>query len=122
MILLFTIAQTVIAGLAGVVCLVRGLLGRKPNDLTVLSVVAVEVVLLAQVVVAIVAPLVGNEPTGSLIEFWAYLVTALVIPPLAIVWALVERSRWSNVVLGVAAITVAVMLWRMHQIWTVQLA
>ena len=40
----------------------------------------------------------------------------------AVLWALMERSRWSTVILGVAAIAVAIMVWRMHVIWTVQIA
>ena len=122
MILPFTIVQMVIACLVGLVCVVLGLAGRKPNDVTVLSVAAVEVLLVVQAIVAFIAPFVGNSPTGNLVEFWAYLISALVIPPLAIFWALVERTRWSNVVLGAAAFAVAVMLWRMELIWTVQLA
>ena len=122
MILAFTITQVVVACLVGLLCVILGLAGRGPYDLTVLSVVAVEVLLVAQAVVGIIAPLAGNPPTGNLVEFWAYLISALVIPPLAILWALVERTRWSNVVLGAAAFAIAVMLWRMEQIWTVQLA
>lgn len=122
MILPYTIVQVVFACVVGLVCVVLGLVGRKPNDLTVLGVGAVEVLLLGQAVIAFIAPFVGNSPTGSLVEFWAYLISALVIPPLAIFWALVERTRWSNVVLGAAAFAIAVMLWRMEQIWTVQLA
>ena len=122
MILPFTIVQLVLACLVGLVCVVLGLAGRKPNDVTVLALGAVELLLLAQLVVAIVAPFVGNAPTGNPLEFWMYLVAAVIIPPLAIVWALVERTRWSNVVLGGAAFAVAVMLWRMEQIWSVQLA
>jgi len=38
------------------------------------------------------------------------------------VWALVDRSRWSNVVLAAAVFAVAVMVYRMLQIWTVQTA
>jgi len=121
-ILAFTIVQVVVACLVGLMCVILGLVGRKPNDLTVLSVVGVEVLLVAQAVVGIIAPLAGNPPTGNLVEFWAYLISALVIPPLAILWALIERTRWSNVVLGAAALAIAVMLWRMEQIWTVQLA
>ncbi|MBN9141768.1 MAG: hypothetical protein J0H23_13175 [Micrococcales bacterium] len=122
MILPFTLVQLALACLVGLVCVALGLAGRKPNDLTVLSLGLVELLLLAQLVVAIVAPLAGNAPTGNPVEFWAYLIAAVVIPPLAIVWALVERTRWSNVVLGAAAFAVAVMVWRMEQIWSVQLA
>lgn len=122
MILPFTIVQLVLACVVGLLCVALGLAGRKPNDLTVLSVALVGLLVIAQVVTAIVAPFVGNEPTGSLLEFWMYLGTAAIIPPLAIVWALIERNRWSNVVLGAAAFAIAVMTWRMEQIWSVQLA
>ena len=54
------------------------------------------------------------------IEFFAYLLSALVIPPAAIVWALMERTRWAVVVVGIACLAVAVMLVRMQIIWTVQ--
>jgi hypothetical protein len=37
-------------------------------------------------------------------------------------WALLERSRWSTVIMGVATLAVAVMVWRMQVIWTIQVA
>jgi hypothetical protein len=121
MIEVFTIIVVATATLVGALCIVLGLLGRKPADLTILGLVLVEVLLLAQVVIAIAAPAVGNPPTGNLGEFWVYLATACLIPPAAIVWALAERTRWSTVVLGVAALAIAVMTYRMNQIWNVQL-
>ncbi len=121
MILPFTLVQLAIACVAGLLCVVLGLVGRKPNDLTVLSLGLVEILLVTQIVTAIVAPAAGNPPSGNPLEFWLYLIAAAIIPPLAVVWALVERTRWSNVVLGAAAFAVAVMLWRMEQIWSVQL-
>jgi hypothetical protein len=122
MILGFTIVLVGVAVLAGLLCVGLGLAGRRPADLSVLSLVLVEVLLLAQIVIALIAPAVGNPPSGNLAEFWVYLVTAAVIPPLAVLWALTDRGRWSTVVLGVGALAVAVMAYRMHQIWTVQLA
>jgi hypothetical protein len=121
-ILWFTIVQLVIAVSAGALCVVLGLIGKKPADITLGSLVIVELLLVAQLILAIVQPFVGNPPTGNPLEFWLYLVGALVIPPLAVLWASIERTRWSTVVLGVGALAVAVMLWRMYQIWTVQLA
>jgi hypothetical protein len=118
----FTIILIAVSTLAGLLCVVLGLAGRKPADLTILAVVLVEVLLLAQVVIALISPAVGNHPTGNLGEFWVYLATACLMPPAAIAWALTERSRWSTVVLGVAALAIAVMAYRMNQIWTVQLA
>jgi hypothetical protein len=122
MILWFTIAQVAVAALAGVLCVVLGLAGRRPSDPSVGSLALVELLLVAQIVVAIVAPLVGNPPTGYLLEYWVYLVSAALLPPAAVFWALLERSRWSTVIMGIAALAVAVMVWRMHVIWTVQAA
>jgi hypothetical protein len=122
MILWFTIAQIAVAVVAGLFCLIVGLAGRRPSDFSVGSLALVEVLLIVQVVVAIVAPLAGNPPTGDLLEYWVYLVSAALLPIGGVLWALMERSRWSTVILGVAAFAVAVMLWRMQVIWTIQIA
>ncbi|MCA0215782.1 MAG: hypothetical protein LCH43_00335 [Actinobacteria bacterium] len=118
----FTSVQLVVAVAAGLLAVVLGLAGRKPNDLVLASAALVELLLIAQIIVAIVAPAVGNAPTGSGLEFWVYLVSAALLPPLAVFWALVERNRWSTVIVGVACLAVAVMLYRMGQIWFVQVA
>lgn len=122
MILWFTLAQVGIAVLAGLVAIVAGLAGRRPGDVTVGSLALIELLLIAQIVVAIIAPFAGNPPSGSLLEFWTYLVSAALVPVAGAAWALIERSRWSTVIMGVAALAVAVMVWRMHVIWTVQIA
>lgn len=118
----FTWVQLAVAVAAGIVCFALGFAGRAPNDVTNGALVLVEVLLVVQLVVAIAAPAFGNEATGSLLEFYTYVVGALLLPPAAIFWGLLERSRWSTVVLGVAALAVGVMVYRMLQIWTVQQA
>ena len=80
MILWFTIVQLVVAVAAGLLCVVLGLAGRRPSDLTVGSLALIELLLIAQVVIAIVAPFAGNPPTGSVLEFWTYLVSAVLLP------------------------------------------
>ncbi|MCC2033776.1 hypothetical protein [Microbacterium allomyrinae] len=122
MIFWFSIAQVAVAVAAGLFCVIAGLAGRRPSDFTVGSLVLVELLLIAQIVVAIIAPLAGNPPSGSLLEFWVYLVSAALLPPASVLWALLERSRWSTVIMGIAALSVAVMVWRMQVIWTVQIA
>ncbi|MET0735084.1 MAG: hypothetical protein ABWY55_05490 [Microbacterium sp.] len=122
MILWFTLVQVIVAAVAGVLCVVLGLAGRRPSDFSVGSLALLELLLMVQIVVAIIAPFVGNPPTGYLLEFWVYLVSAALLPPAAVFWALLERSRWSTVIMGIAALAVAVMVWRMHAIWTVQIA
>jgi hypothetical protein len=114
--------QLVIAVLAGVAAIIVGFAGVKPNDYTLGATLLVEALLVVQLVMAIIAPAFGNVATGSALEFWIYLVSALFIPPAAVMWALIERNRWSTVVLGVACLSIAVMVYRMNQIWFVQLA
>ena len=112
-----------VAVAAGLLCIAAGLIGTRPNDLTLGATLLVALLLVVQLVVAIAAPAFGNNATGSVLEFYVYLVTAILLPPLAVLWALLERSsRWSTVVLGVATLAVAVMVYRMHQIWFVQVA
>jgi hypothetical protein len=120
MILWFTIVQIAIAVAVGLFCVIAGLVGRRPSDFTVGALALVEVLLIVQVVIAIVAPLTGNPPSGDLLEFWVYLVSAVLIPIGGTIWALLDRTRWSTVILGVAAFAIAIMLWRMEVIWTVQ--
>lgn len=114
--------QVAVALLVGLACVALALAGKAPNDFAVFSLGLVELLLLVQVVVAIVSPIVGNSPTGDLLEFWIYLVTAVLIPPAATLWALVARSRWSTAILAAAAFAIAIMVWRMAQIWFVQVA
>lgn len=120
MILGFTIAQVAVAATASMLCLILGLSGRRPSDLSVGSLAVTEILLVVQLVIAVIAPAFGNAPSGSLLEYGVYLVSALLIPPAAVFWALVERSRWSTVIMGVAAMAVAIMTWRMQVIWTGQ--
>lgn len=76
----------------------------------------VEVVLLAEVVVAAVVSARGESPADPA-TFWGYLVTTLVVLPVAAAWAFAERTRWSSVVLLVAALTVAFLQYRVVQVW-----
>ena len=68
MIEIFTLVHVWVAVAAGLFCIALGLAGKAPNDYTMGSLVIVEVLLLAQVVLSIVAPAVGNTPTGDPLE------------------------------------------------------
>ncbi|MBK0418313.1 hypothetical protein JD276_04615 [Leucobacter sp. CSA1] len=118
MILWYAIAliAVALAGLATclVVCLRRG----GPNDYTMGATLLVALMLVAQVVISIVAPLTGNPPRGDPLEFWMYLIVALLLPVGAGFWALVDRTRWANLVLAVVHLSVAVMTYRMLVIWS----
>jgi hypothetical protein len=116
----FTWFQIAVAVLAALLCIILGLIGRKPSDLTMGATGVVALLLIVQLGVAIASPIMGNEPTGSLFEFYLYLVTAIFVPLGAGFWGLLERSRWSTVVLGAGNLAVAVMLVRMSVIWFLQ--
>lgn len=113
-----TWTQVIVGCGAGLLCLVSGLLGRVPGDVAIGSLALVELLLVVQVVVTAWRWIVEGGPVGSGVEFAGYLLTALIIPPAAVFWGLIERTRWSTIVLSVAAFTIAVMVWRMNQIWT----
>lgn len=116
----FTALQIGVAVTGGVLAVALGLMGRRPSDLTMAFAGVVALLLIVQLAVAIAGPLTGNRPTGSLFEFYIYLISAIFLPVGAGFWALIDRSRWSTVILGVAQLAVAIMLYRMGQIWFIQ--
>ena len=69
MILWLTLVQVVVAAAAGVFCVALGLAGRRPSDYSVGSLALVELLLVVQVVVAIVAPLVGKTKPRQHLEY-----------------------------------------------------
>ena len=118
----FSYIQIAVAVLAGVLCLVVGFSGRTPNDYTLGATALVELLLIIQFVVALLAPAFGNQASGDVLEFYVYAVSALLLPAAAVFWALIDRTRWSTVILGVACLAIAVMVFRMNAIWLVQSA
>ncbi len=76
----------------------------------------VEAVLAVQAIVA-VAVVVGGAQVDEPATFWGYVACSLIILPIAAAWAFAERTRWSSVVLLVAALTVVFLQWRLLQVW-----
>jgi hypothetical protein len=76
----------------------------------------VEAVLVVQAVVAGVLAATGS-PDVDAVLLWGYVLTQLLILPIAAAWAFAERTRWSSVVLLLAAFTVAFLEYRLLQIW-----
>ena len=113
----YGIAVIVLALAAVVLCLVEAMRKRSPNDFTMGATLLVALALIAQIVIAIAAPFSGNTPAGDPLEFWMYLIVALLLPLGAGFWALIDRTRWANLVLAVVHLSVAVMMYRMLVIW-----
>ncbi|MCG7286770.1 hypothetical protein MHY85_12405 [Cellulomonas sp. ACRRI] len=76
----------------------------------------VEGLMVVQAVVAGVRQATGADPAEPVV-FWGYVVTQLVLLPAAALWAFAERTRWSSVVLLVAAVAVAFLQLRLDQTW-----
>lgn len=113
----FFIAGVIVCLASAAICIGAAAIRQPPNDITILSVAAVELFLLVYGVSAIIRQTGGEPLNGEAWEFWGYLLTALCIPLAGFWWAILERSRWSNLVLGAVGLTVFVMLYRMEQIW-----
>lgn len=111
-------AQIWFATAGGLLLVLMGLIGRKPSGFSISLIALCEGALLAQLAMSIVLVVSGQRAALDTLEFFGYLLVALMVPVGAGLWALVERTKWSTVVLGAGMLTVAVMLVRMIQIWT----
>jgi hypothetical protein len=108
---------TVVCAVSAVLCIGAGILRQPPNDITILSVAAVELYLAVYTVAALIRQFTGEPVLGEAWEFWGYLLTALLVPVGAFWWSIIEKTRWSNFVLAATGLTIFVMLYRMEQIW-----
>jgi hypothetical protein len=118
----FFITGAIVCLLAALICIVAAVIRQPPNDITILSVAAVELFLLVYGIAAIVRQAGGESVAGEVWEFWGYWITALLVPVAAFWWSILELTRWSNLILGAVGLTIFVMLVRMEQIWDGALA
>jgi hypothetical protein len=79
-------------------------------------VILLELGLLAQLVTGIVK-LSTDDRTIETATFVGYLVTTVLVPPIAGFWALLERTRWGPVVMVVGCLTIPVLILRLGQLW-----
>ncbi len=101
-----------------VFALVLAALDRRINWPLLGVVGAVEVALVAQLVVGIVQ-LVGTDRDVSGPLFIGYLVASLIVLPIGALWALAESSRWGAGVLAIAGLAILALELRLHDIWSV---
>jgi len=111
-------AQLWFGVLAGLLLVVLGLIGRKPSGFSLALVAGSEFGLLMQLIASITLVILGERAKLDTWEFFGYLIVALMVPVAAAIWALIDRNRWSTVVMGAGVLTVTVMLVRMQQIWS----
>ena len=115
MILWFTYVEVVVAVAAGLLCIVAGLAGRRPSDFTVGSLAlrgaAAPRADRDRDHRAVRRQPADRQPPGVL---GLPRVGGAAADRRGVAWALLERSRWSTVIMGIAALAVAVMVWRMQ--------
>jgi hypothetical protein len=114
----FFLAQSWFALGAGLLLVLMGLVGRIPSGFSISLVAISELALVIQLTLSIVLVFMGQQAKVDTWEFFGYLLVALMIPAGGAIWALLERGKWSTVVMGAALLTLAVMLVRMWQIWS----
>ena len=102
----------------GIALLGAGIFGARPGPVSIMATGGVEAGLLIQLLISIALVVSGQRAQTDTLEFFGYLIVAIIVPLAAGFWGLAERTKYSMMVLGAAALTVAVMLYRMQQLWT----
>lgn len=114
---LYLVSLWVSVGIGSLLVLL-GLVGRVPSGFSLGLAALVELLLVVQLAVSLGVVLGGARAQVSTWEYFGYLLVAIIVPLGGAIWALVERSRWSTLVLGASVLTVSVMLVRMWSIWS----
>ena len=109
-------ASTAVALLRAVLGIVSTLARRRIGLLHLGVAAVLEVLLLVQAVLAVVAMAGGNTPPETA-TFVGYLAGVVLVPVAGTLWASNEKTRWAGTVVAVAAAVVAVMAWRLLQLW-----
>ena len=102
----------------GAVQLLLGFFGRKPGQAEIMMSLAVLAGLAVQLLVSSILAISGERAVISTLEYFGYLLVAIIVQVAAGFWALAEKTKWSTVILGTVSLSVAVMLVRMLQIWS----
>lgn len=97
-------------------CLVPALRDRTVGRSHWVALGAVQALVVAEVIAAIVHLVRGEHPRET-VTFLGYLVAFLAILPVAAILARLEPTRWGAVILTVAALVLPVLILRINQLW-----
>jgi hypothetical protein len=106
------VVALVVAGFS----VVTALLNRPPSFIHLIGLSILEIALVVQAVVAFGKLFTGDRPAG-MATFVGYLLTVILLPPLAALMGWAERSRWGSGIVAAAGAVVAVMVLRLQQVW-----
>ncbi len=110
-------ALVALSAAAGIWGLVTAALDKPPGKAQLLFAAFDWLVTLVQSVIGLLRLAGGYRPVETATTI-GYLLAILLLIPLAWFWANTERTRWSGVVLAVAALSVLAMTLRLLQLWT----
>jgi hypothetical protein len=97
--------------------IVTAIANKPPGNAQIYGAAVLEVAVLVQSIVAVIVLIAGARP-DEMATTIGYLIGIVVLVPLAVFWALADRSRFSGVVMAVAALSVAAMTLRLLSLWT----
>ncbi|NWN89048.1 MAG: hypothetical protein HLX51_11015 [Micrococcaceae bacterium] len=104
----------VIGILSAIICILATIIRDHPADSSIISLGAVELFLVVYAVYALISSVPLNGPGW---EFWGYIITGLLLPPIAFFWGITDKTRWSNLVMAAIGPTILVMIHRLQVIW-----
>ncbi|MCW2785817.1 MAG: hypothetical protein JWP74_2334 [Marmoricola sp.] len=115
-----SLVQTVLSVLCAIGILQLGVLiarDLRPGNVTLGFLVVIELGLVVQLVVGL-HRVFGDHAGVSVATYLGYLVGALLILPIGVVWSSAERTRSGTAVLLVAVLVIPVLFLRLHDIWS----
>jgi hypothetical protein len=110
------VAVTVVAALLALAGIASTVARRRIGLLHLALAGVLEALLVVQAVLA-GARLAGSTELPETATFLGYLAGALLLPVAGVLFARTETSRWAGTVLAVPAAAVAVMVWRLLELW-----
>jgi hypothetical protein len=110
-----SVATIVVALVLAVWFMIRAALNKPPTRFDLLATALLGVLVAVLVVVAVVGLIAGDRSVETS-TFAGYLLTTIAFAPTAFVLARMEPTRWGSVILGVACLTLPVLVLRLQQI------
>lgn len=108
---------TAVIGLAvtvlALICLVR----NRPIDWPTFWAAAALELMAVVVVVTEIVRLASTDLPVSVGTVIGYLIASVILVPLAVFWAMIDRTRYGTGAIIVAAIALMVIMLRFHQVW-----
>jgi hypothetical protein len=95
--------------------LARCALNRAPSRFDLWAILGVSALVAVLVLVAVISLFTGDPPAEA-VTFIGYLITTVAFAPVAFYLARLEPTRWGSLILGIACLTLPVLVLRLQQI------